>query len=305
MKYDLTYCNLCPRKCNADRTKSAGVCKSGVLPRVARSALHFWEEPCISGSGSGKKGSGTVFFSGCPLKCIFCQNEKISHENAGADITAERLSEIFMELEEEGACNINLVTPTHWACVITEALDIYRPGIPVLYNCGGYESVETLKMLEGYIDVWLPDIKYADPVLAEHFSKAADYPDVAFKAVREMLRQAGNPVLDSNGIIRKGVIIRHMVLPLHVKDSERVMDRIAEEFGTGVWMSLLFQYTPVIKSEKYPELNRTLTMRERKRAEDYLERKGFRNGYIQEPGNTDASFIPDFDLTGVKKIPRT
>jgi len=296
MNADLTNCSLCPRHCHADRTKGAGACAGGVMPRVARAALHFWEEPCISGT----RGSGTVFFSGCPLKCIFCQNEKISHQNFGEEISSKKLAGIFQMLEDAGANNINLVTPTQWAASIREALDIYRPHIPILYNCSGYEDVDTLKMLEGYIDVYLPDIKYADPVLSGKFSGVPDYPDIAFSAVREMLRQKGNPVLNAEGILQKGVLIRHMVLPLHVRNTEMVLDRVAGEFGTDVWLSLLFQYTPVRHFSGYPELNRGLTGRERDRAFRYLTEKKLLNGYVQEPSSNSLSFIPDFDLTGVR-----
>ena len=230
MNYHYEKCTLCPRNCGADRRSGAGACRSGVKIRLARAALHFWEEPCIS----GKEGSGAVFFSGCPLNCLFCQNESVSHENFGRDVTPERLAGIFRELENAGAANINLVTPTHWAAEIRSALDLFRPGIPILYNCGGYESTETLRMLEGYVDVYLPDIKYADAELARKLSGVENYPDTAFAAVSEMLRQVGNPVTDDRGMIRKGVLIRHMVLPLHVKDSCRVMDRIVSEFGTEI-----------------------------------------------------------------------
>jgi len=295
MNYDFTHCTLCPRRCGADRNAGNGKCGCRVLPKVARAALHFGEEPCIS----GKEGSGAVFFSGCPLGCVFCQNLTISHENRGREITPQRLSDIFRELEEQGANNLNLVTPTQWSVQIMEALDIYRPHIPVIYNCGGYERVETLKMLEQYVDVYLPDLKYADPQLSKAFSGAEDYPETAFSAVREMLRQKGNPVLDERGMIKSGVIIRHLVLPLHVKNTFRVIDRVKREFGTETWMSLMFQFTPVYPVKEFPELNRSLTARERKRAEDYIEKAGFLNGYVQEPDSKGTSFIPVFDLTGV------
>lgn len=294
MNYHYENCTLCPRS-GADRRNGAGACRSGVSIRLARAALHFWEEPCISGT----QGSGAVFFSGCPLNCLFCQNEAISHGNFGRDVTPERLAGIFRELEAAGAANINLVTPTHWAAEIRSALDLYRPRVPVLYNCGGYESTETLRLLEGYIDVYLPDIKYADADLARKFSGIGNYPDTAFAAVAEMLRQVGNPEMDERGMIRKGVLIRHLVLPLHVKDSCRVMDRIVSEFGTETWLSLLFQYTPVRDIPGYPELSRSLTPRERKRAQDYMIEKGLLNGYVQEPMSSSTGFIPSFDLTGI------
>lgn len=296
MEAVLKNCTLCPRRCGADRYKRKGACGSGALIRAARAALHYGEEPCISGT----EGSGTVFFSGCTLNCVFCQNHEISHLGNGADITPERLAEIFGELEAQGANNINLVTPTQWSLHIKKALEIRRPGIPVLYNCSGYESVETLKLLEGYIDVWLPDIKYADALLGEKFSGVKDYPETAFAAVGEMLRQCGNAAFDEKGRMTRGVMIRHLVLPLHLKNTYAVLDEIAERFGTDVYMSLMFQYTPMRKLERFPELNRELTKRERQKAENYFHEKGFHHGYIQETDSSGTSFIPVFDLTGIR-----
>lgn len=294
---EMRRCTLCPRRCGADRTKGTGACGSGARLRIARAALHYGEEPCIS----GKRGSGAVFFSGCALRCVFCQNHAISAEQFGRDISVERLSEIFRELEDQGAENINLVTPTQWSAHIARALELYRPHIPVLYNCGGYESPETLRRLEGLVDVWLPDIKYADPELAARFSGARDYPETAFRAVSEMLRQCGNPVFNERGMIQRGVIIRHLVLPLHLRNTFAVLDRIRAEFGTDTWISLMFQFTPIVPLPEYPELNRALTRRERERAERYLEDLGFLNGYVQEPDSSGTKFIPEFDLTGVEK----
>lgn len=293
---NLRHCTVCPKKCGADRTVRPGFCGSGAVPKIARAALHYGEEPCISGAA----GSGTVFFSGCSLRCLFCQNYEVSQHSFGEEVTVPRLAEIFRELEAQGANNINLVTPTHWAPVIAEALSLYRPGIPVVYNCGGYESVETLRALEGLVDVWLPDIKYADPALARRFSGAPDYPDTAFAAVEEMLRQCGHLCLDARGMAVRGVMIRHLVLPLHLKNSFAVLERIAEQFGKETWVSLMFQYTPLREIPAYPELNRTLTRRERERAEAYLEEKGLLNGYVQEPDSKGTAFIPRFDLTGVR-----
>ena len=247
------------------------------------------------GSGYSTKLEYTPGYS--PMTVTFKTKDR--HE-VGEEITVSRLAEIFRELEEQGANNINLVTPTHWAPVIAEALSLYRPGIPVLYNCGGYESVETLRRLEGLVDVWLPDIKYADPELARKFSGAPDYPETAYAAVEEMLRQCGHLQLDARGLAVRGVMIRHLVLPLHLKNSFAVLDRIAEQFGTETWVSLMFQYTPLREIQEYPELNRTLTRRERERAEAYLEEKGLLNGYVQEPDSKGTAFIPRFDLTGVR-----
>lgn len=288
-------CRLCPRECGADRTKYAGVCRSGVLPKVARAALHYGEEPCISGT----RGSGTVFFSGCSLRCVFCQNDSVSHGNFGREISVERLSEIFGELEAAGAHNLNLVSPAHFVPQIAEALALRRPGIPVVYNSGGYEKAETLRRMEGLVDIYLPDIKYADSALAAKLSGAADYPETALSAVAEMLRQTGNIRLDENGMAIGGTLIRHLVLPMHTHDSMAVLDRIADRFGTDTWVSLMFQYTPITPSERYPELNRRLTARERGRVEEHLVALGFHNGYVQQPESADRAYIPDFDLTGV------
>ena len=294
---EMKRCVLCPRHCGADRTERKGACGSGALLRVARAALHFGEEPCISGTA----GSGAVFFSGCTLRCRFCQNREISRGGGGEEISAQRLADIFRELEEQGAANINLVTPDHWVPQIRAALELYRPGIPVLFNCSGYESPEMLEQLEGLVDVWLPDLKYSDPQLAEKLSSAPDYPEVAFRAVREMLRQTGDPVLDQHGMIRKGVLIRHLVLPLHLKNTFGVLERIKEEFGTGTWISLLFQYTPMGDIPGFAELSRPLTKRERSRAEQFFMDLGFRNGYLQEAESTGTFMIPAFDGTGVGK----
>lgn len=290
-------CTLCPRMCGADRVNGTGACGSGARVRIARAALHYGEEPCVSGT----EGSGTVFFSGCSLKCVFCQNMEISRGGFGEDISVRRLAEIFRELEEQGANNLNLVTPTHWAEQVAEALKIRRPGIPVLWNSSGYERPETVRALEGLVDVWLPDIKYADAALGRRFSGVPDYPDRAFEAVREMLRQCGNPLLDERGHIRRGVLIRHLVLPLHLKNTFSVLERIGREFGTDVWVSLMFQYTPLYSHPDAPELERPLTARERERAERFLFESGFTNGYVQEPSSTGTGFIPAFDLTGVRE----
>ena len=246
----------------------------------------------------GALGSGTVFFSGCNLHCVFCQNHKISREHYGKALTAARLADIFRELEAKGANNINLVTPTPWVTEIIKALEIYRPKVPVLYNTSGYERVEVLRELDGLVDVWLPDYKYADSALAACFSGAADYPAVAQAALREMYRQSGNLTLNKEGKAVRGVMIRHLVLPLHLKNSFAVLDDIAALFGTEQYVSLMFQYTPFIKT-RFPELNRALTGRERARAEAYFLQCGFRNGYIQEADSKGSRFLPDFNLEGI------
>lgn len=291
---DLRSCELCPRLCRVNREEKPGACGCSARLLAARAALHFGEEPCISGA----EGSGTVFFSGCNLHCVFCQNHKISRERYGKALTAARLADIFRELEAKGANNINLVTPTPWVTEIIKALKLHRPNVPVLYNTSGYERVEVLRELEGLVDVWLPDYKYADSALAARFSGAADYPAVARAALREMYRQSGNLTLNKEGKVVRGVMIRHLVLPLHLKNSFAVLDDIAALFGTEQYVSLMFQYTPFIKT-RFPELNRALTGWERARAEAYFLECGFRNGYIQEADSKGSRFLPDFNLEGI------
>lgn len=291
---DLRSCELCPRLCRVNREEKPGACGCSTRLLAARAALHFGEEPCISGT----EGSGTVFFSGCNLHCIFCQNHKISRERYGKALTAVRLADIFRELEAKGANNINLVTPTPWVTEIVKALELYRPTVPVLYNTSGYERVEVLRELEGLVDVWLPDYKYADSALAARFSGAADYPAVARAALQEMYRQSGNLTLNKEGKAVRGVMIRHLVLPLHLKNSFAVLDDIAVLFGTEQYVSLMFQYTPFVKT-RFPELNRAPTGRERARAEAYFLQCGFRNGYIQEADSKGSRFLPDFNLEGI------
>ncbi len=291
-----TLCNLCPRKCNIDRITSKGYCSVTGL-KIARAALHFGEEPCIS----GENGSGTVFFSGCPLKCVFCQNTPISRDGYGKEITVERLSEIFLELKDKGAENINLVTPTHYTDKIITALDMVkdRLGIPIVYNCGGYESVETLKKLEGYIDVYLPDFKYADSSLSLKYSGAEDYPETARAAVAEMYRQVGKIVTDHRGMIKKGLIIRHMVLPNHRHDSMKVLDIIKETVPVSdIKISLLRQYVPFAKALEIKEIARKVTTFEYNAVADYAESLGF-DGFLQEKQSATMEMTPDWNLDGV------
>jgi len=256
--------------------------------RIGKYQLHFGEEPCISGT----RGSGAVFFSGCNLRCAFCQNYQISREGHGKQITTEELADIFKKLEDAGAHNINLVTAASWVDRIIEAFEIYRPNIPVVYNSSGYESMDDLIKLEKYVDVYLPDYKFADEKLAEKFSRHADYPTVAKAAIREMIRQKGTPVFDESGLITSGVIIRHLVLPLHLKNTAAVLNSIKEEFPDA-WISYMLQYTPVYES-KYPELNRTLTPRECERAALLLEEIGLDNGYTQGIEAATRELIPEF-----------
>lgn len=288
-------CNICPRKCNIDRSKKAGFCGMTDKIRIARAELHFWEEPCIS----GEKGSGTVFFSGCPLKCVYCQNSDISSGGFGKEISVERLAEIFRELEEKGAHNINLVTPTHYSEQILKAFQIYRPNIPVVYNCSGYESVETLKKFENIVDIYLTDIKYFDSDVSGKYSKASDYFEVTSQAVKEMIKQQPENVFDENGIMKKGVIIRHLVLPLNLTQTRKIFQWIKNELGTDVIISLMSQYIPLGKACEHKEINRKLTTREYEKALDLFDEMGFENGFMQELSSSKKDFIPPFNLEGV------
>lgn len=294
-------CRLCPRSCGADRSGGAkGYCGESSIVRVARAALHMWEEPCISGDN----GSGTVFFCGCTLRCVYCQNHVISTGAAGKAITVERLSEIFLELQEKGANNINLVTPTHFVPQIIAALQRARTeglNLPVVYNTSGYECVETLRRLEGYVDVYLPDFKYLDEVHAGKYSAAADYPDVAKRALAEMVRQTGPPMFDSGGIMTKGVIVRHLLLPGCLKEARAVVEYLFHTYGNQIYMSLMNQYTPLetLDSGRYPELARRVSPRAYDRLVDYAIELGVEQAFIQEGGTAEESFIPPFTLEGV------
>ncbi len=295
-------CNLCPRRCGVERTpdKAAGVCAMPTWPVAARAMLHQWEEPCLV----GEHGAGAVFFSGCNLRCKFCQNGVISQEGYGKPITPRRLREIFEELVEQGAACLDLVTPTHFTDAVLEALGGERWPVPVVWNCGGYESVETLKRLENRVQVYLPDLKYALTEPAKAYSGAADYPETAKAAILEMFRQTG-PYRMENGQLRSGVLIRHLVLPGHTRNSLQVLDWMAEHLPTGVWLSLMFQYTPVRELSEYPSLNRPLTRRECRKVTDYMLEKGLTDGYLQEPGSSGTTYIPAFDLTGIESTRRS
>ncbi|MEE0930202.1 MAG: radical SAM protein [Acutalibacteraceae bacterium] len=289
-------CSICPRNCKVLRNENSGTgfCKMGLNPVVARVSKHMWEEPCISGT----EGSGTVFFSGCVMKCVFCQNYKISTQNFGKVLTPSQLADCYKSLEEQGVNNINLVTPTHFVQAITKSLDIYKPKIPVVYNCGGYESVDTLKSLEGYIDIYLPDFKYADSDLAKKYSNATDYPEIAIKAIKEMYRQQPKNIFDKNGIMKNGIIIRHLVLPGNTKNSVAVIKLIKENFGCNIPVSLMAQYTPYGVTEKYPEINRKVTKREYKKVVEFLENTEL-DGFVQELSSATDQYIPDFNLQGI------
>lgn len=286
-------CNSCPRKCNIDRKTALGYCKSPSAFRVSRSALHFWEEPCIS----GQNGSGTVFFSGCNLKCVFCQNHEISHENKGIEISDERLITLFENLIEQGANNINLVNPTHYAERLANVLSKWKSPVPVVYNSSGYESVETLKLLDGLIDIYLPDFKYVRTDKALKYSKAEDYPQVAKFALSEMKRQCADYVFD-NGLMKRGVIIRHLILPSNTNSSIEVLDYLSENY-LDTYVSLMAQYTPCGNLENYKEINRKLTQREYDKVVNHAVDLGFENLFVQELSSATESYIPNFDLTGI------
>lgn len=290
-------CSLCPRKCGVDRAAGQlGYCKMPDMPVVARAAAHFGEEPCIS----GLDGSGTVFFSGCTMQCCFCQNRIISFEGRGREITIERLAEIFTQLQREGVNNINLVTATHFADKVAAALKMARPTIPVEWNSSGYESLETLKMLRGLVQIYMPDFKFTSTEAARRYASAPDYPEVAKAAIMEMYRQTGDFVLDERGVMQRGVLIRHLVLPGRLDDCFDVIDWIAEAFPeNGVLFSLMSQFTPLADKEKFPELSRTLTRSEHERACAYLDASPVMNGFYQDLCSATEEFIPDFDFTGV------
>lgn len=290
-------CTACPRQCGVrreDTTSSAGFCGMPAQPKLARAALHFGEEPCIS----GQNGSGTVFFSGCSLSCTFCQNREISHQGFGKVVTVDRLAEIFRELEQAGAHNINLVNPTHFASAIRAALTRYRPQIPVIYNTGGYERVETLRSLEGLIDIYLPDLKYLHAEPAKQFSGAADYSEFATAAISEMARQTASPVLDNSGMMVSGTMVRHLVLPGYTKESLAVLEWMAQH-KDKFWVSVMFQYTPMADIPGAPSLSRTLTRRECEKIWLYMDELGLQDGYVQERESSGTQMIPRFDLTGV------
>lgn len=292
-------CLLCPRKCGINRsTGQTGVCGVSSEIKVARAALHYWEEPCIS----GKRGSGAVFFSGCSLHCVFCQNREISDGKEGKVISKERLSDIFIELADKGANNINLVTPGQYIPDIVWAVnDAKSRGmkLPIIYNTSGYENVTELKLLEGIVDVYLPDFKYMDSTLSARYSRAKDYPSVAKQALSEMVRQQPDVVIDdATGLIQKGVIVRQLLLPGHVNDAKAVLKYLYDTYHDHVYISMMSQFTPIALKD-YPEINRTVTRREYERLVDYALEIGITNAFIQEGDVAKDSFIPAFDCEGV------
>lgn len=293
-------CTLCPRKCHADRRAGReGFCGQSAEITAARAALHFWEEPCISGSC----GSGTVFFSGCSLQCVFCQNRSIALGNDGYVISLQRLSEIYLELQEKGAANINLVTAGHFLPQIVYTLELAKDNglsIPIVYNTGSYEEVDSLKMLEGLVDIYLPDIKYHSPQLSAKYAHAPDYFDRACAAVSEMLRQTGRPQFDSEtGLMRKGVIVRHLLLPGQSGDSKRILRYLRNAHGNDIYVSIMNQYTPMASQKLPPELNRKITDEEYDKILTFADKIGIEQGFYQEGDTARESFIPAFDGEGL------
>lgn len=296
---DEKHCMLCPRGCGADRSREVGVCRVKNRPMVARAALHMWEEPCIS----GEEGSGAVFFSGCSLGCVYCQNREIARGQAGKEVSMERLAEIYLELQAQGANNINLVTAGHFlpdiCASVTEAR---RRGlkIPIVYNSSGYERAEEIRRLDGIADIFLPDLKYLSPALAGKYSHAEDYPEVAKAALKEMTAIAGEAEFDEREMMKRGVIVRHLVLPGYIEESKQVIRYLYETYGDRIYISIMNQYTPMPGIEKqYPELGRTVTPKEYDEVVDYAIELGVENGFIQEGETAKDSFIPPFDETGV------
>ena len=291
-------CNLCPRRCGAERgdSTSGGVCASPALPRIARAAPHFGEEPCISGAN----GSGTVFFSGCNLRCVFCQNAQISRGGTGKTVSVSRLRDIFLELQDKGVHNINLVTASHYVEPVAEALREAKLNIPVAWNSSGYDSLEALHWLDGLVQIYMPDLKYGSSDIARRYSAAPDYPEVARAAILEMYRQTGSFVLDENDMLKSGVLIRHLILPDNERNSRDVIDFVADNFpGDRVLFSLMSQFTPMPGTERFPELQKTVTPELNDRLIDYMCARGIEYGFWQEPDSASGDMIPAFDLTGV------
>ena len=299
----MSFCNVCPRSCKVDRKQSihekgrAGYCRSGMLPIVSRAALHHWEEPCISGT----RGAGTVFFAGCNLSCVYCQNYEISELMHGEEISVERLRQIYFELIAQGAHNIDLVTPTHFTHAIFQSLREPLP-VPVVYNCGGYESIHTMAFLRKKIQCWLPDLKYSLREPAARYSDAPDYFEKATAAIEQMYRQTGTYEIGSDGILKKGVLIRHLILPGNLENTKGVLRYVAETFAPGqVLFSLMRQYVPWGRASEFPEINRRLTEEEYNEAKAYMEELGIVDGYTQAADSSDAVYIPAFNGTGVRE----
>lgn len=288
-------CRLCPHNCGVDRTKQIGRCKSTDKVKIALYSTHNFEEPCIS----GKNGSGTIFFSNCNMNCVFCQNYEISQQGKGKEITIEELANIMLKQQENGVENINLVTPTSYAFHIKEAIKIAKKEglkIPIIYNTNGYEKVETLQMLEGLVDIYLPDLKYFDNELGKKYSKVDNYFEIATKAIKEMYKQVGAPVLDENGVMKKGLMIRHLVLPNNIENSKNVLKWIKENIDNNVYVSIMAQYFPTYKAKEMKDIDRKLTQEEWSEIEDYIEKLQIENGYVQELGEHEEEYVPDWNF---------
>ena len=291
-----THCTLCPRQCGADRTRAQGLCGGGPDIRAARAALHLWEEPCISGT----RGSGTVFFSGCPLGCVYCQNDKISAGNFGKVLTVSELADVFRRLEAAGAHNLNLVTATHYRPWVQQALHLAKPGIPVVWNTGGYETVEAIDALAGDVDVYLTDLKYRSPELSARYSGAPDYFDVSLAAAKRMIEQAGPPVFSPDGLLRRGVIVRHLALPGCVDDSLAVLRAMAQELPRGRFLvSVMSQYTPMPRTKGLGALSRRISTYEYRKVVNAAVELGLTDGYMQERSSAKEEYTPPFDLEGL------
>lgn len=292
----MSRCRLCPRRCGAERDRSPGFCGVPAAPLVCRAAPHFGEEPCISGS----RGSGAVFFAGCALGCVYCQNREISRGSAGVKLDVPALRDLFRRLADSGVHNLNLVTASHFSDTVAEALAGLRLEIPVVWNSSGYETVEQLRQLEGLVQVWLPDFKYADPMLAARYSAAPDYPQVALAAIQEMYRQAGPADLEADGLLRRGVLIRHLILPGAAENTLRVIDAVEDHFpAQNILFSLMAQYTPMPGLDRWPELTRPVSREEYERCRSYLDFSEIEKGYVQELESAGTEQIPAFDGTGV------
>ncbi len=293
---NLAKCEICPHKCRIDRTKNQiGRCKSTDKVKIALYSIHDFEEPCIS----GKNGSGTVFFSNCNMNCIYCQNYEISQEGRGKEISIEELAEIFIEQQNRNVENINLVTPTSYVLQIIEAIKIAKSNglkIPIVYNTNGYERVETLKLLKGYIDIYLPDLKYYEDKIGKKYSKIDNYFEIATKAIKEMYRQVGDPKLDERGIIKKGLMIRHLVLPNNIENSKKVLKWIKENIDENVYIDIMAQYFPTCKAKENLELNRKLTKEEYEEIEQYVYELDIKNGYMQELGEHEEEYVPKWEF---------
>ncbi len=291
----LKECQICPHKCKIDRTKQIGRCKATDKIKIALYSIHNFEEPCISGT----KGSGTIFFSNCNMNCIYCQNYEISQLGKGKEITIHELADVMIKQQEKGVENINLVTPTSYTLQIIEAIKIAKKKglkIPIVYNTNGYENVETLRLLEGYIDIYLPDLKYYDNEISKKYSKVDNYFEIATKAIKEMYRQVGQPILDKNGIMTKGLMIRHLVLPNNIENSKKILKWIKENLDNNIYVSIMAQYFPTYKAKETDDLNRKLTNKEYEEIENYLYDLNLENGYIQELGEHEEEYVPKWEV---------